>query len=295
MNRLKLALAVLTAILLGGCGGGGGGGPSGSASLIGRVLSITTGGPTNPAASIQGVSGSPSTNSDLTDGSFTLTPVSNGTTQAKVIPNQNGWPVFTFTFPGAQGNTVIGDLWVGPEQVTLHGRILSTVNSQPIANASVSFGGQNGTTNASGVFDLPGVAYSSDTQSAFWGIVGTARANGFFKTDFNAAPNLAVGGVVDVGDILLTPSNDPNPPGPPYNITGRVLPIGGSAGCVVTLKQGATELRKYNVGNDGKYYFWIVPGTYTVTYQKNAQTAPDQIVNLTQPNQTVTVPDVTLN
>jgi hypothetical protein len=98
-----------------------------------------------------------------------------------------------------------------------------------------------------------------------------------------------------VGDLLVTPSNDPNPPGPPYNITGRVLPIGGSLGCIVTLKQGATSLRIYNVGNDGKYYFWIAPGSYQITYQKNAQTAPTQNATITQPSDTVTVPDVTLN
>lgn len=297
MKRLSIFFIVAGLAVIIGCGGGGGGGGGGgNATLIGRVLSVVTGGPLNPAASVQKVGGSPSTSTDLSDGSFALANVGAGTTQAQVIPNQAAWPLFTFTFPAANGSTVIGDLWVGPEKVTLRGRAINSTNAQPIANADVTFGGQNGKTDALGVFNLGEVAYASSTQTAFWGIAGTVRANGFFKTDFNAAPNLKDGAnIVNVGDILLTPSNDPNPPGPPYNINGRVLPIGGSTGCIVTLKQGATDLRIYNVGNDGKYYFWIAPGTYDVTFQKGAQTAPTQNVNLTQPNQTVTVPDVTLN
>jgi hypothetical protein len=292
---LWLSAIALTFVLTIGCGGSGGGGGS-SATLIGRVLSVTTGGPLNPAATVQQVGGSPSTSTDLADGSFSLANVPSGTTQAQVVSNQVGWPTFTFNFPAATGTTVIGDLWVGPEQVTLRGRVLNSTNANPVANADVTFGGQNGKSGSDGVFNLTGVGYSSATQTAFWGIVGSVRANGFFKSDFNAAPNVKDGAnVVNVGDILITPANDTNPPGPPYNITGRVFPIGTSTGCIVTLKQGATELRIFNVGNDGKYYFWITPGSYEITYQKGAQSAPTQNVNLTQPNETITVPDVTLN
>lgn len=296
MKRIALALLIGALSILVGCGGGGGGGGGAQTDLIGRVLNVVTGGPLNPAGTVQKVGGSPSTSTNLADGSFTLQNVGSGTTQAQVIPNQIGWPLFTFTFPSASGTTVIGDLWVGPEQVTLRGRAVNSTNAQPIANADVTFAGQNGKTDAQGVFNLPQVAYSSATQTAFWGIMGSVRANGFFKSDFSAAPHVKDGNnVVNVGDILLTPSNDPNPPGTPYNITGRVLPIGGSTGCIVTLMDGATPVRIYNVGNDGKYYFWITPGTYDVTFVKGAQTAPTQNVVLAQPNETVTVPDVTLN
>jgi len=298
VNRLKLAMAILSAALLAGCGGGGSsGGGGGNATLIGRVLNIETGGAPNPLASIQGISGSPSTSSAQEDGSFSLGPVSNGTTQVKVVPNHpDNWPVYTFTFAPADGNTAVGDLWVGPQKITLHGRAVSAATTLPIANATVTFGGQTGVTNASGVFDIPGVAYSATTQAAFWGIVGSIRkAPEFFKVDFTASPNVESGGVVDVGDILLTPANDPNPPGAPYNISGRVLPIGGSSGCVVTLKQGATAVRVFNVDATGIYRFWIVPGTYDVTFEKGAQTAPTKTVTVTQPNLPVTVPDVTLN
>lgn len=297
MKRIAiLAVVSLLAILL-GCGGGGGGGGGGT-TLVGRVLSIVSGGTLNPAATVQQPGGSPSTTTDLTDGSFSLGGVPTGATQTDVLPNQSGWPAFSFTHAAASGNTVIGDLWVGPEQVTVRGRALNALTSEPITNVDVSFGGQNVKSNGTGVFNLTGVAYSSDTQTAFWGIVGTAVKTGsFLATEFTTAPFVKDGsGVVDIGDILLTPSDSNDPPtDPPYNITGRVLPIGGSTGTIVTLKQGSTALRIFNVGNNGKYFFWITPGTYEITYQKGSQTAPQQTVVLTQPNVPVTVPDVTLN
>ena len=293
MKRLALLLAASIAALLAGCGGGGGGGHP-AATLIGRVLNVETGGPLNPPATVQ--TASASTNTLPEDGSFSVK-APNGATSLTVIPNQTGWSSgnFSFTFPAAQDTTAVGDLWVGPEKVTVTGRVLNSTNNVAIAGAAVSFGGILGTTDANGVFTLANVAYSSTTQTAFWGILGTARASGFFKTDFSAAPNVSVAGVVNVGDVLLTPSNDPNPPGTPYNVWGKVLPIGGSQGTVVTLKSGGTDVRIFNVAADGFYYFWITPGTYTVTFQKGAQSAPTQNVSFTQPNDVVRVPDVTLS
>ncbi len=289
-----ISIVAFLAVLL-GCGGGGGGG--GGNTLIGRVLSVVSGGPLNPAGVVQQPGGSPTATTDLSDGSFSLGGVSAGSTQTEVVTNQTGWPTFLFNHRPANGQTVIGDLWVGPEQVTLRGRTISATTSDPISNAEVSFGGQVGLTDADGVFNLTGVGYSSDTQTAFWGILGSAVKQGqFLRTDFTAAPFVKDGAnVVDIGDVLLTPLDDPNPPGQPYNITGRVLPVGGSIGTIVRLKQGSTDLRIYNVGNDGRYFFWITPGSYEITYERGSQTAPTQNVELTQPNQTVTVPDVTLN
>lgn len=290
-----ISVVAILAVLL-GCGGGGGGGGGGT-TLIGRVLSVATGGPLNPAGQVQLPGGNPSTTTDLSDGSFSLGGVAAGTTQTEVIPNQLGWPNFTFNHTAASGQTVIGDLWVGPEQVTLRGRTVDALTNNPIPNADVSFGGQVGKSDGTGVFNLTGVGYSSETQTAFWGIAGSAVKLGeYLRTDFSAAPFIKDGSnVVNIGDVLLTPQGDSNPPPTPYNITGRVLPVGGSIGTIVTLKQGSTNLRIFNVGNDGRYYFWITPGTYEITYVKGSQSAPTQNVNLTQPNVPVTVPDVTLN
>ncbi len=298
MKRILAFCLVAVLAIMAGCGGGGGGGGGGGTALIGRVLSVVTGGPTNPASTVQAPGGSPSAVTDLSDGSFLLNSIPSGTSQTVVNTNQSGWPQFTFNHAAANGQTVIGDLWVGPEQVTIRGRAVNALTSEPIVNADVSFGGQSGKSNASGVFNLSGVGYSSDTQTAFWGIVGSAIKQGaFLRTDFTAAPFVKDGsGIVDIGDVLLTPVDDVNPPtNPPYNITGRVLPVGTSLGTIVTLSQGSTPVRVFNVGNNGRYYFWVTPGTYEVSFQKGSQTAPTQTVTLTLPNVPVTVPDVTLN
>jgi hypothetical protein len=92
----------------------------------------------------------------------------------------------------------------------------------------------------------------------------------------------------------MTSLTDPNPPPQPYNIYGKVLAQGGPSGAIVTLKLGVTPVRIVNVGPDGKYYFWVAPGNYTISYQKGALTAPDHNANLTQPNQVIQIPDVTL-
>ena len=102
-------------------------------------------------------------------------------------------------------------------------------------------------------------------------------------------------GKVDLGDVLLTPSNDPNPPGLPFTVTGKVLPLGTSDGTIVTLKQAGTPVRIFTVGVDGRYSFWILPGAYTVSYQRGALTAAQQSVTVVNQNTMVTVPDATLH
>ena len=241
-------------LLLAGCGGGGGGvtANTGNATLTGRVLDVNTGGAANPAASVQ--VGSSSTLTDVTTGAFALS-VPALTTSALVSP-QNGDPTYTFTFSAASGTQDLGDLWVGPSKVTVKGTVLDASTNAAISGATVSFAGVQGTTDSSGNFSLPGVAYSTTNQAAFWGIPGTVLATNYFSGHFYTSPNVADGSNnVAVGTILLSPSNSNNPPGSPYDINGRVLPIGGSNGTLVTLMQGSTTVRTFNVGADGAYQF----------------------------------------
>ncbi len=277
IGRIWLFLAC---VMLVGCAGTG---PStSSGSVIGRVLNVSTGGPPNPAATVQIASAT--TTTSLADGSFTLA-AQNGTTALTV---DNGFPpAWVFSIGPVDGNTDVGDLWVGPERVTLTGVVRDATTNAIVPGAIVRFGGRIGQTNLSGVFSLIDVAYSSATQTAFWGIVGDVRATGFFRTEFSAQPNIAVGGVVDVGDILITPTSDPNPPGIPYNIWGVVTAPGGAIGSIVRLKQGGSDVRVFNVGADGRYLFFVVPGTYTISASKGASTAPDIVVTLTQPNEVI--------
>jgi hypothetical protein len=189
--------------------------------------------------------------------------------------------------PLVAGVNDVGDLWVGPERVTLTGVVKSSATGLPIAGATVSFGGRMGLTDASGVFSLAEVAYSSSTQVAFWGIPGSVRATGFFKADFSAAPHVAQSGIVNVGEILLVPTSDPNPPGPPYNIWGQITAPGGPSGSVVRLKQGGVDVRVFNVGPEGRYFFFVTAGDYTISASKGASTAPDVNVTLTSPTEVI--------
>ncbi len=283
LPRLAAWLGLSAAVIfVAACGGGGGGG--GGATIVGRVLQVATGGPPSPQASVQ--AGSDSTLTAVSDGSFQVgAPGGASSLTVDTRTAQSG--VWIFSTPPASGVTDVGDLWVGPERVTLSGTVRDTTSNDPVPGATVSFGGRFGTTDASGRFGLLEVAYSSSTQTAFWGIVGTARATGYFKTDFSAAPNVASGGTVEVGDVFITPLSDPNPPGPPFNIWGVISAPGGPQGTIVRLRLASVDIRVFNVGADGKYFFFVVPGSYTINAAKGALTAPDQMVTLTQPNEVI--------
>lgn len=284
---MKTRDLLFATLLLAGCGGGGG--SAGNATIVGRVLDVQTGGPPSPQASVS-VPSQTSVLTAIADGSFVLTAPA-GTTQLLVT---SSYPPFTFTIPPASGTATPGDLWIGPEKVDVTGRVVDSSTAVPIAGASVTLAGISATSLGDGTFTLPNVAYSSTSQAAFWGITGNISATNYFATTFTTAPNVAAAGIVAIGDVLMTASNNPNPPGAPYDIHGRVLPIGGSSGTVVTLSLGATAVRVFNVGSDGVYTFWVPTGSYTISYSRGSQSAPQQNANVVQTNTIVDVPDVTL-
>lgn len=286
---MRWLIAVLGACLLAGCGGGGGGGGQAAATLIGRVLNVETGGPTNPRSSVQ--AGSNSTLTSASDGSFALG-VPAGTSSL-TVDTLSPLGVWTFAVPPASGTTDAGDLWVGPERVVVRGFVRNASDNSGIQGAIVTFAGRTATTSASGEFVLNDVAYSSSNQTAFWGIAGFARASGFVGTEWSAQPNVAISGTVTVSDVYLSPNSDPNPPPTPYNIWGRVSPPADAPGTIVTLKQGGNTVRVFNVGADGIYRFWVNPGTYDVFFQKGSLTAQALGVVVDAPND-VEKRDVTL-
>ncbi len=288
MNRILLGLFAILGLLLAGCGGGGG--PTASTFTVsGRVLSVVSDGPVNPSARIQ--VGATTATTNAADGSFSIV-VPSGTTSL-TVDTLSSFGVFVFTIPPVTADTDAGDLWVGPEKVTVTGTVRNSTDSTPVANAAVSFGGVLGKTNANGVFTLANVAYSTDSIQGFFSVVGSARATGFFASNFSATQP-AVSSVVTVDDILLTPSTDTTPPPGPYNIWGRINPSSLAAGTLVTLSQSGNAIRQFTVGSDGKYFFWVPAGTYTISFANGAHTAPNQNVTLAQQNQVVEK-DATLN
>lgn len=274
-----LALLVLVLVVI-GCGGGGGSVPTPTATLVGRVLDVRNGGPIAPAATVQVGSRSVQTQAD---GSFQLA-VPAGTTSVTVDAGTFG--AFTFTFGAASGTTDVGDLWVGPNKVTVTGRVIDSTDGSAVVGAVVTFAGQRAVTNAVGTYRLTNVAYSTTSQAAFWGIVGKVRATDYFDISFTASGVAAVSGTVTLEDIRMTPSDGTTPPPFPFTIWGTVSPSGDASGTVVTLKEAGNAVRVYNVGSDGAYYFWVVPGTYTIEARKGAL-ADDDSATLTQTNQVI--------
>ncbi|MCG9895438.1 MAG: hypothetical protein MH204_08190 [Fimbriimonadaceae bacterium] len=260
MKRPSLFWAAAPILLLVlACGGGGGGGPApDTVSLFGRVVWIVNGAPPNPAATVR--SGDASTTSNLIDGGFSLD-VPSGADEATVSATVSGVPaVATFTFAPATSSRDLGDLYLGPQTVTVSGRALST-GGGGVAGAVVRLAGRTAVSDATGRFSLMNVAYSSDFPTVFLGLQGSASAMGFFD-GFFSPPSTAVSGVVEVGDVLLTPVGSTTPPPPPYSLNGTVGPSGG--GAQLEARIGTTVIRRATADATGGFRMWLAAGTYTI-------------------------------
>ena len=134
MRRLALWLAAAFLAVVLGCGGGVGGG-GGGPQVLGRVLNVETGGPTNPRSSVQ--IGSESTLTSASDGSFTLAAALG--TSSLSVDTLSAFGVWIFSFPPISGTTDIGDLWVGPEKVAVTGFVRNAATNDGIAGATVVF------------------------------------------------------------------------------------------------------------------------------------------------------------
>lgn len=287
--KIRLFALVVAALVILACGGGGGGGGGGqTATISGRVLSVVTGGATSPRSTVTVGS---TTITTQTDGSFEI--VAPQGTSSLLVDTLSAWGTFTFTFPGASGTVDVGDLFVGPQKVTLKGKVISSATDLPIEGAAVSFAGRHGETGADGKFSLANVAYNSASQTVFWGIAGDVKALNFFATQFSAQPHVSVLGVVTVDDIRMTPADDINPPPTPFNIWGRVSPTASGPGSIATLKESGVPVRIYNVGSDSFYRFWVPPGSYTIEVVNGALTG-SATATLTTTNEKIRR-DVTLN
>jgi hypothetical protein len=291
MKKFSLAISAAVILSITGCGGGSPPGNSGI-TLTGRVLDITTGVQPSSAATLQ--SSTASANTSLIDGSFSVN-APTGVANLSVNPSPaSGYPLFTFSFnPKSSTDRELGDLWIGPEKVRVIGRLINSANGSAVSNGLVSFAGQNGTSNATGNFSLSDVAYSSTLTASFLGLQGTVLADGFFPFRFN--PSLAVGGIVNVGDVALLDTNGTTPPGLPYTIWGRINPTSSANGTLVTLKNSSgTAIRQFTVGSDSRYQFWVGLGQYTVEFRNGTLTAPNQAVSLVNSTDIIRA-DATLN
>lgn len=258
-------------VLLAGLGCAGGGGGGGTAPVLvfltGRVLWIETGAPPSPQGTVR--SGTVATLTDDFDGFFELQ-VPAGTTSLTITyaPPGSAVVVRTFTFSALTDDRDLGDLYIGPSEVTIRGTAVDASNGDPVPGAAVTIAGRSGTSDATGVFSVPGVAYSSTSLVVFLGLEGLVSKAGYITQPFSP-PSGPSGGIVQVGQIQLTPAGTTEPPPFPYNVTGSVLPLNIGPGATVELLSGGVPIRTGVAGGASKFYFWAPAGPYTVRASKS--------------------------
>ena len=93
--------------------------------------------------------------------------------------------VRTFTFAGVTADTDLGDLFVGPEEVTLTGTVQDSTTNQGLSGVLLKIAGRQAISASDGSFAIPGVAFSSNTQTVFFGLQGIATRTNFFESNFS--------------------------------------------------------------------------------------------------------------
>ncbi len=292
MRISGLLLIGLLMLLLSACGGGGGGGFGGGAVLKGRVVLVGTGNPPNPRATVE--AGGRSTQTDTQEGTFQLS-VTVGTTQ--LIVRAPGLPQFTFRLPVLQsGQTYdLGDLYVGPQTVSVQGRILNALTQDSVGDAEVTLLGQRAFTNpTNGRFTLNDVAYDPE------GILdpeGEVNRTGFIPRRF-LVDQPVVSGVIELGDILLLPETDENPPAGPGNVQGVVIvPADSPVGVRVDIYSPPSATipteSAFVTQSNGQFRLWLLPGDYRLVFVKGSRSAT-RTVSVSNLQTTVNLGQITL-
>lgn len=282
---LCMAIFALTLTLLIGCGGGGGGSGGGgtgtTVSILGRIIWIENGGAPSPQATVR--IGERTALTNTVDGGFNID-VPSGASSLTVTTTVSGTPIIrTFTFAPATASVDLGDLFIGPSEVSLTGTLVDSANGTGIAGATVSIAGRTAVSAANGTFTVTQVAYSAASLSVFLGLQGTAARTGYFSGFFSPT-SAAVGGVVNVGSISLVPTGGDSPPPLPTNLNVTVAPSG--SGATVEVLLSGTVIRTGTADSAGKAAFWLPAGTYTVRATKSAQNGTTPVTITTPSSQT---------
>lgn len=296
MRLGAFALALALAALAAGCGGGGGGGSTGGSAVTvtGTVIRAETGTFPNPPATIT-ISGR--STSTLTDGTFTLSGVPLSATTATVAAQGEQTRTLTLHLAGPAGATdSLGNIYISNTgyNANANGRVVTTVNGQPqpVGGASVTIAGTTTLSATDGTFSITGLPVGLGTDPTT--PIGVIHAAGFVDKQIFVQFPLAAG-ANDLGDQQLGAPVSGNAPGLPYTVTG-VVDSGGqpASGINVTIETGGQVLgNPVQTDSTGHYYFWVVPGTYTVIALQNGQEFTTT-VQLFQPDNPVTAPTINI-
>ncbi len=285
---LLMGLALLISLI--GCGGGGGGGGGGAAgaTVKGRVLLVETNSPPDPAATVT-IAGQ-SAQTDLQTGNFTLSGVpSNATTAVISAPGGSQTRTLTIRLTANQTND-LGDIYLSNKgyTATVTGHVVTQDTNQSVGNATVTIEAEQTKTDTNGRFSLTGLPVDlvSDANNP----VGKVTASGF--ADVLLRFTLTTG-TNDLGDIALPLLVSPTTPLPPYTITGKVtVQNTPAANITVTIASGGTTLGTTTTDSGGNYFFWVVPGTYTITAARSGSQNQQVNVTLTRLDTPVTAPTI---
>jgi hypothetical protein len=301
LNRFHHSLPVLSRALLGlllallagllaGCGGGGGGGggnnppPSnGNVTLLGVVYDVNTSNPIQSATVT--VNGQKTTTA--ADGSFTLTKVAATSTTGTVAASSYQTYTMALKIPSGTTSVSLGNIYLtttaGDYSATTSGTVVTPSNGQdvPVAGATVTIGGSMTVTATDGAFTLSGlpVGLGNDPTTA----IGVVHLTGYVDKPLLTSFPFVAGANNALGNILIQKGTSTSVPVLPYTITGKVTQkSSGTAqqGITVELLSNNAVLSTTTTDVNGNYYFWVVPGAYSVATFVNEVQGQQVTVNL---------------
>ena len=243
-----------------GCGGGGSATVT-NFNLSGFIINIETGSDPDPVATVR--VGDNAVLTDSADGFFNILVPPNTTSLTVTFTPAGGNPIVrTFTFAGVTADTDLGDLFVGPEEVTLTGTVQDSTTNQGLSGVLLKIAGRQAISASDGSFAIPGVAFSSNTQTVFFGLQGIATRTNFFESNFSPTSS-PINGIVNIGTISMTPVGGTVPPPLPTNVNGTTSPASSAVGGTVEILSGTTVIRTTIVDGFGQFKVWLPAGSYT--------------------------------
>jgi hypothetical protein len=207
-------------------------------------------------------------------GTFEIVNPQQGANTAVITPVGGSSQTVAFEPSIGPGDNGFAEMFLNIGQV--RGRVLLP-NGQPATNAFVTVAatGETKSVNSNGTF-LISLVPPGETQ--VFAVQGTA----------SATTTLTVGnGVNEAGDMPLVDDPNPNPPGLPNTITGRVtVPgVGTPAGTNVILFRDGVQIEAVVTNGNGEYGFYVPAGNYSVrAIRSGFRDADSGVLNLTNPS-----------
>jgi hypothetical protein len=225
------------------------------------------------------------------NGNFTLSDAPSNATTATITSASAKTRTLAIALTANQTNA-LGSIFLSTTgyTATATGTVVTQDTSQPVGNATVNIAGTITQTATNGTFTLTNLPV--DLGSIAGAPIGVVTAPGFADKPIQA-PFVFQAGNNALGNIVIASPVSSTTPLPPYTITGTVtVNKTPTAGITVSLSSGATKLGSTTTDNTGTYYFWVVPGTYTVSATHTGAAAKQVTVTLQSLNTPVTAPAI---